>query len=578
MIRKSVIIVFIIIFLLYLNNIFKYSNFHTYYYNDTNSQMTFNDIKKVRFKNISSNNFSLGYNKGNVWLKFFVSKPHERLLVSLNEYHYNKASIYYYNKSNELIKYSGKYIFEINNLKPNGYVYLKLNGNYSFIGNINIYTHKEFYLNSIIDYHVLALRIICIFALIAISSLIFFIKVRNNILLVFSLLNISYGLYLIYNSSLYVYLNLIEYKDFFCTSSLLCIIFSLVFSSLYLGVKKIPSINRVYNSYIVILIFIYVYSFFNIYASKFYALLGLIALGIIVFSSFLMQKKFNNKIYISYFIWVNIIVFIMLVFYQLLLIGILNYTLINRCGLILALFLKALILTYLVIVYIFDKKDSYNKLAIKKALKEKSFYYSRSKELSHRIKNDFHFLTSMLYLQSKNNKNLDDFYLSFASKINSISLLHEKLNYYSKGFDNNERASLGEYINTILNTIINLHNIDKNKKIKCFVDVNMKLKYPYSQYLGIIINELVMNSLKHNESLKNLEIIITLTEKANHIIELEIKDNGKGFDVNKKTNTLGLKIVNDFCSKFDESFWEITSNKNVTKFKFKFKNNKEFNE
>jgi len=79
-------------------------------------------------------------------------------------------------------------------------------------------------------------------------------------------------------------------------------------------------------------------------------------------------------------------------------------------------------------------------------------------------------------------------------------------------------------------------------KIITEIDLNLQLKE--AVYIGIIINELVTNSFKYAfEKDKKGEIIIKLYSQNGKNI-LEVIDNGKGFDKNIKTKSLGLKLIN----------------------------------
>jgi len=61
--------------------------------------------------------------------------------------------------------------------------------------------------------------------------------------------------------------------------------------------------------------------------------------------------------------------------------------------------------------------------------------------------------------------------------------------------------------------------------------------------MGLILNELVNNSLKHAfEEVESGSIFVKIAEQ-NENISLEVKDNGKGIQNEKKTNSLGLQLV-----------------------------------
>jgi two-component sensor histidine kinase len=89
---------------------------------------------------------------------------------------------------------------------------------------------------------------------------------------------------------------------------------------------------------------------------------------------------------------------------------------------------------------------------------------------------------------------------------------------------------------------------------------------------GLIISELVSNSLKHAfPDDEEGEIQVSL-QRCDGKYELLISDNGIGFpeDINfKNTNTLGLQLVNNLIDQIDG---EITLNRSHgTEFKITFK-------
>ena len=69
--------------------------------------------------------------------------------------------------------------------------------------------------------------------------------------------------------------------------------------------------------------------------------------------------------------------------------------------------------------------------------------------------------------------------------------------------------------------------------------------------IGLILNELILNSIKHNSETDNLDIHIKLFKKAGNII-LIVKDNGKGVEKDfdyKTTNSYGMKMIESLSKK-----------------------------
>lgn len=180
---------------------------------------------------------------------------------------------------------------------------------------------------------------------------------------------------------------------------------------------------------------------------------------------------------------------------------------------------------------------------VKASLKEKEVLL---KEIHHRVKNNLQIISSLLNLQSdyiQNKQDLELFRLS-QNRIESIALIHEKL-YQSKDLAQIEFA---EYIQELVASLfcsydVNLSNINLQIDIKpVFLGIDSAIP------CGLIINELVLNSLKHafpgnNSGSISIELYLSDRQEFNLIIG----DDGIGFPAEmdfKNTPSLGLQLVN----------------------------------
>lgn len=206
----------------------------------------------------------------------------------------------------------------------------------------------------------------------------------------------------------------------------------------------------------------------------------------------------------------------------------------------------------LLLAFLYSKNRNKNKLlAIQKDLLEKIVAEKNMllKETHHRVKNSFQIVSGLLFLQASNIKD------KFASKalmetqnrINSMAVLHQKL--YKQ--DHSSGIDCKDYITALITDILasySLPNIEKRLNVSPIImDVEVVTS------IGLIINELVTNSLKYafTEKSDNDYIEITLSQKKDTII-LEVIDNGKGIaksDYNK--DSLGLSLVKDLAEKIN---------------------------
>jgi two-component sensor histidine kinase len=139
-----------------------------------------------------------------------------------------------------------------------------------------------------------------------------------------------------------------------------------------------------------------------------------------------------------------------------------------------------------------------------------------------------------------------------SSRVNSMRLLYDKLLLSEDCKD----ISVKNYFEDLIDTIIAIFaDNDKIKFDKQIADFHLDSKRLFP--LGIIINELLTNIMKHAFIKRNTGLIkISLTNVAKHIT-LTIQDNGNGlpdgFDINESKG-FGLVLVKMLCQQLGGSF------------------------
>jgi len=158
-------------------------------------------------------------------------------------------------------------------------------------------------------------------------------------------------------------------------------------------------------------------------------------------------------------------------------------------------------------------------------------------------------ISSLLSLQSKYIKDAD--YLAMfresQTRAKSMAIIHEQL-YQSKDL---ERINFGEYITTFATNLFQTYSADSSK-IKLKFDVqNILLDVNTAVPLGLIVNELITNTIKHAfPDGKYGEINVEFHEKDKNY-ELVVKDDGIGFPEGldyRNTDSMGLQLVNMLSS------------------------------
>jgi two-component sensor histidine kinase len=187
---------------------------------------------------------------------------------------------------------------------------------------------------------------------------------------------------------------------------------------------------------------------------------------------------------------------------------------------------------------------------IEKSLKEKEVML---KEIHHRVKNNLQVISSLLSLQSRHIKDKEalEFFNDSRNRIYSMSLIHESL-YQSKDL---ARIDFAGYVRTLTRDLFRSYNVGPdviklNIEIKdVFLNVNTGIP------CGLIINELVTNSLKHGfPDGRRGEIQIGLYEPKKGEFTLNVRDNGIGFPEDfdfQNTESLGLHIVISLVEQLD---------------------------
>jgi PAS domain S-box-containing protein len=178
---------------------------------------------------------------------------------------------------------------------------------------------------------------------------------------------------------------------------------------------------------------------------------------------------------------------------------------------------------------------------IKESLTEKEVLL---KEIHHRVKNNMQIISSLLRLQSRDvkEKKYIDMFTDSQNRITSMSLIHEKL-YQSKGL---AKIDFDDYIRDLVNGLFQSYGANGN--IGLNIDVrDVSLGIDSAIPCGLVVNELVTNSLKHAfPDGRRGYIRISLHPTAGNVIELIVSDNGVSIPANidiRKTESLGLHLV-----------------------------------
>jgi two-component sensor histidine kinase len=165
------------------------------------------------------------------------------------------------------------------------------------------------------------------------------------------------------------------------------------------------------------------------------------------------------------------------------------------------------------------------------------------KEIHHRVKNNLQLVMCLLNIQSRksNNEEVIDFIEKGQARITSMALIHQNL-YNS---ENLSSVDFNEYVNQLINSIVASHGEIVNHISFKVRTNNINFDIQTGIPLGLIINELICNSLKYAFlNRKKGEIVIEMSHIKNDEYELSYSDDGVGYDHSIINDTsIGIKLV-----------------------------------
>ena len=176
-------------------------------------------------------------------------------------------------------------------------------------------------------------------------------------------------------------------------------------------------------------------------------------------------------------------------------------------------------------------------------------------EIHHRVKNNLQMISSLLNLQARQIKDPDAraIFLDTQSRVRSIALLHESL-YQS---DDLGRVDMQEYVGRLVATLHRAYG-EASPCARFSIDVELVfLPLDMAVPCGLIINELVTNSLKHafntSRPRDENEIQVGMRTVLKELV-LTVADNGVGFgrpfDAHA-AETMGVMLVSDLSLQLD---------------------------
>ncbi len=167
------------------------------------------------------------------------------------------------------------------------------------------------------------------------------------------------------------------------------------------------------------------------------------------------------------------------------------------------------------------------------------------REIHHRVKNNMQVISSLLSLQANAAKNqqVTNALMESQMRVQAMASIHETL--YSA--DNISFIDFKTYVSKLVRTVFQSYGISSSHIELKMEAEDFRFGIKHASTVGLLINELVSNSLKHAFPEKRAgEIILRLKKISQGAIELVVGDNGVGIPKDldwRQTDTLGFKLV-----------------------------------
>ena len=177
-------------------------------------------------------------------------------------------------------------------------------------------------------------------------------------------------------------------------------------------------------------------------------------------------------------------------------------------------------------------------LRLRNALKERTLLL---REVHHRVKNNLNVIHSLIGLQSGYLKDAHSVELlnDLSRRIGSMAFVHDQLN--DKPYTGALR--LNRYIPSLVEHILSSQTTGEID-VKFLIDDNLpEITLSRATTLGLIINEVLINSLKHAfTDTGDQRLQITAVSEGERI-KIRINDNGSGFNPETVTKGLGSSLI-----------------------------------
>jgi two-component sensor histidine kinase len=191
------------------------------------------------------------------------------------------------------------------------------------------------------------------------------------------------------------------------------------------------------------------------------------------------------------------------------------------------------------------------------------------KEIHHRVKNNLEVVSSLLALQSAqiDDLNTKEAMLEGQNRVNSIGIVHQKL-YQGTNLG---AVDMKDYVLDLSESILDSFGAAERVDLQLAI-INLNLDIDTAVPLGLIINELLTNTIKYAfPKGETGTIIITLEKQPNYMLHLKVADNGVGKSGITHGTGFGGQLISLLTNQLNGTMREENQNGAVVIFDFKLK-------
>lgn len=182
---------------------------------------------------------------------------------------------------------------------------------------------------------------------------------------------------------------------------------------------------------------------------------------------------------------------------------------------------------------------------LKSTVETKEFYL---KELNHRVKNNLSLILSLISFQKSKQEDVETTvkFDDLEQRVRAIAQAHQEF-LYDEEHSTGKKVMLNEYLQHIEQGLTSI----THRQMQCEIIADpLSTPIEIAMPLGIILNELITNSIKHTNINDTLNIKVNI-EQREKIVHFKYQDSGAGYEKDGVEAGLGLFIIESMVSQLE---------------------------